>query len=147
MTRSLPGEGWYSLGWLGVLLWCGLCGYLLGWIYRRYVESDQSTFKTASYLMFLPVLIVAFRDGQIVTVFRQGIFFLAPIGMWILVARFFNVPMARDLRRILARRQTTIASAPGKTAEASPPAGNWQDLPPAVRRRRLALDAKRIGMA
>jgi hypothetical protein len=46
MTRSLPGQGWYSLGWLGVFIWCGLWGYGLGWIYRRYVESDQGSFRS-----------------------------------------------------------------------------------------------------
>lgn len=143
MTRSLPGEGWYSLGWVGVILWCGLCGYLLGWIYRRFVESDQSTIHTAAYLMFLPILIVAYRDGQIVTVFRQGIFFFTPIVLWMLVARYFRVPLARDMRRLAAWRRLTAD--PGAPGPAQALTAAELRLPPAVRRRRQLLAARRTG--
>lgn len=143
MTRSLPGNGWYAFGWLGVVIWCGLCGYLLGLIYRRFVESDQSTFKIAAYLMFLPILIVAYRDGQIVTVFRQGIFFFTPIVLWMLVARYFRVPLARDLRRLAAwRRSSADPGAPGPAQAVT--AADLR-LPPAVRRRRQLLAARRSG--
>jgi oligosaccharide repeat unit polymerase len=146
MTRSLPGEGWYSLGWIGVALWCGLCGYVLGWIYRRFVESSQGTFHTAAYLMFLPILIIGFRDGQLVTVFRQGIFYFAPIAMWVLIARYFHVPLARDLRRLDAnRRRLTNQNEAERPAGPEVEADRWHHLPPAVQRRRLALEASRAG--
>jgi oligosaccharide repeat unit polymerase len=141
MTRSLPGEGWYSLGWLGVMLWCGLCGYALGWIYRRFVMSEQSTFQTAAYLMFLPILIVAYRDGQVVTVFRQGIFFFTPIVLWMLVVRFFRIPSAHDLRQLAAWRRLTAKPGAAVPVEARQPVDSR--LPPAVRRRRQALEARR----
>ena len=144
ITRSLPGEGWYSLGWLGVVIWCGLWGYTLGWIYRRFVEGPQSTFKTAAYMIFIPILIVAFRDGQLVTVFRQGLFYLAPVVLWFYFAKYLGVPSAALVRAAAARRLRRSA---GSEPEAAPPLAA-QDrasatLPPAVQRRRAALNAVR----
>ena len=141
MTRSLPGQGWYSLGWLGVIFWCGLWGYVLGRIYRRFVEGAQGTFETAAYMVFLPILIVAFRDGQLVTVFRQGLFFFAPIVMWWLFARALGVPGVAAVRQMLAQRRRKngdIALASGGEQTTRAPAGD-AGLPPAVLRRRLAL--------
>ena len=69
MTRSLPGEGWYAWGWFGVIVWCGLWGYVLGLIYRKFVEGSQSAFKTAAYMIFVPILIIGYRDGTLVTMF------------------------------------------------------------------------------
>jgi hypothetical protein len=137
MTRSLPGAGWYSLGWLGVALVCGLWGWVLGLIYRRYAQGPQNTLQTVSYMIFLPILIIAFRDGQVVTIFRQGLFFYAPILLWIGFARGLKIPSAAAVRAAFRKRlrATGRAAVPALVAPAS--AG----LPPAVQRRRLALAA------
>lgn len=141
-TRSLPGNGWYAMGWLGVIITCGLWGYVLGLIYRRFVEGTQSTYQVAAYMVFLPILIVAYRDGMIVTVFRQGIFFMAPILLWIWIARFFNAPLAADIHKARALRAHNDARLNGPEAVAlarqPQPAGtNSRYLPPAVLRRRI----------
>lgn len=133
MTRSMPGEGWYSLGWAGVVAWCAFCGFALGTIYRRFVEGPQSTFKAVAYMIFLASLIVSYRDGQLVTVFRQGLFFMAPIVLWWLLARGLGVPALADVRAQLARH-AGFADGLGTLTTKAPPA-----LPPAVLRRRLAL--------
>jgi hypothetical protein len=141
MTRSLPGQGWYSLGWLGVFIWCGLWGYGLGWIYRRYVESDQGAFKTTAYMIFVPILIIAFRDGQLITVFRQGLFFFAPVVMWYWLARGAGVPSAAEMRSAAMRRlRRQRADGPDPQTDRTRDAGLAM-LPPAVRRRRAALAA------
>ena len=136
MTRSMPGEGWYSLGWAGVFVWCGLCGYILGYVYRRFVQSDQNAIQVAAYIMFLPILIVAYRDGQLVTVFRQGIFYLGPILIWLVLVKLFKVRLGADMRAIAARKRANLAA--DGTAEI-PANDKLHGLPAAVRRRRLAL--------
>ena len=145
-TWSLPGVGWMGLGWPGVIMLCGLWGYGLGWIYRKFAQSDQSAFKVAAYMCFMPIMVVAFRDGLILTVLRQGIFYMFPIVVWIGIARFFRVPMASDLRAAMARirRRQALHMAPGDApAKVDAPVVAVSDpldgLPPAVRRRRLAL--------
>jgi hypothetical protein len=129
MTRSLPGEGWFNLGWAGVVIWCGLWGWCLGFIYRRYVQGPQGAFHTLAYLTFLPILIIAFRDGILVTVFRQGIFYFAPILLLLVLARVYRIPSAARLRESFRLGRDRPASADSFATRA---------LPPAVRRRRLA---------
>lgn len=137
MTRSLPGEGWFALGWAGVAIWCGLWGWILGWLYRKFVEGPQSTIQVAAYMVFVPVLIVAFRDGQIVTVFRQGLFFMLPIGLWWFASRFAGVPAAAEVRALLRQKR-----ADGGPAQVQPvPMPAEAALPAAVLRRRRALAA------
>jgi len=131
-TRSLPGNGWYALGWLGVIINCGVWGYVLGLLYRRFVESDQSVVKVAAYLVFLPILVVAYRDGSPVTVFRQGIFFMFPILLWVFLGQ------RTALRPALSSRNS--GSAPVQTRRAS---GLTTELPAAVVRRRNRLEAQR----
>lgn len=145
MTRSLPGEGWFALGWLGVIIWCGLWGWALGSIYRRFAEGEQSAFQVAAYLAFLPVLIVAFRDGQIVTVFRQCLFYLAPVVLWHFAARGVGIPPLGQLRMILSKKSGDFLPRGMEAAPSERPVADNQDVPLAVRRRRLALRQQNSG--
>lgn len=146
MTRSLPGEGWYAWGWFGVIIWCGLWGYMLGLIYRKFVEGTQSAFKTAAYMIFVPILIIGYRDGTLVTIFRQGLFYLAPVGLWYLASQYFGVPSAAAMRAAAVRRlrRSVDSDAGGEPSlapllvQARPDAG-FAALPAAVQRRRAAL--------
>ncbi len=150
MTRSLPGEGWFAWGWFGVFIWCSLWGYVLGLIYRKFVEGTQSAFKTAAYMIFVPILIVGYRDGTLVTIFRQGLFYLAPVGLWYLISRYFGVPSAAAMRAAAVRRlrRSAAGDAGGETSPApssspAPPSERPDAalavLPAAVQRRRAAL--------
>lgn len=150
MTRSLPGQGWYSLGWLGVIIWCGIWGYALGAIYRRYVQGPQNVLHTASYMIFLPILLVAYRDGLLTTVARQGLFFLGPVVLWYLIARYLGVPTAQAMRSAYLRNmrrtgQAELTSIAAQSGTASTPSMRY--LPAAVMRRRLALAPHSDGAA
>jgi oligosaccharide repeat unit polymerase len=139
MTKSLPGQGWFSLGWAGVIIWCSLWGWTLGLIYRRFVESPQNSIKTAVFMMFLPIMLIAYRDGELVTVFRQGLFFIGPLVLWAWLARGIGIPTAQQARaaalRMLRRTDpATIETIPERL-------DGLEHLPPAARRRRLALEA------
>lgn len=103
MTRSLPGEGWFAFGWFGVVIWCGLWGQTLGWIYRKFAQSSQETLQTAAYMIFLASLIAAFRDGVLITVFRYNLFFLAPVALWFIIARMRGIATAQMLRNTAYR--------------------------------------------
>ncbi|WP_292974584.1 O-antigen polysaccharide polymerase Wzy [Novosphingobium sp.] len=123
-TRSLPGNGWYALGWLGVVITCAAWGYVLGLIYRRFALGPQRPIHVAGYMIFLATLIVAYRDGSPVTVFRQGIFFAAPVLLWYFLYARRN-PKRKASPQRLAGRALAAPTAPG--------------LPPAVARRRAML--------
>ncbi len=116
MTRSLPGQGWFFMGWFGVVIWCGLWGYGLGWLYRKFAEGPQNTLQTAAFMVFLPMLVVAYRDGSILTVFRQGLFFLGPIAIWLGLARLYSIPTAQALRSGGAAALAAVAAGRRRSA-------------------------------
>lgn len=154
ITRSLPGQGWFSLGWAGVIIWCGLWGYALGALYRRFVQGPQNTLHTAAYMIFLPILLIAYRDGLLTTVARQGLFFLGPVVLWYVMARYLGIPSAQTMRSAYTRKLRYLQQA-GELAEPSPVAGqsnpastvSMRRLPAAVIRRRRALAPHSEGAA
>lgn len=144
MTRSLPGEGWTQLGWLGVIIWCGLWGLALGTLYQKFTASSQTTFVVMAYMILMSTLVVVFRDGSLVTIMRQGIFYFAPILLWKLLAKQLGVPLATTLRAAADRRlrmANSIATALAVEAAAQPGERQSDHLPPAVLRRRTRLAA------
>ncbi len=148
MTRSIPGEGWYAFGWIGVIIWSSLWGAAMGDLYRRFALSKQTTMQTACYMAFVPSLIVGYRDGMLQSVVHSAGVYLAPIGVWYLLARGAAVPKADALRKAALRKlRRALAANPAPTSAiegASPPAAPAiaePHIPPAVRRRRAFLQS------
>jgi len=135
MTSTLAGVGWAGAGWVGVVFYCGLWGYALGWLYRKFATGPQTAFQTVAYMTLLSSLIVVFRDGGLLTLARHNMFFMAPILLWMLFARLYGVRSATEVRRLLAAR--------GNLPAAPLPERSAHGLPPAVLRRRAALAATR----
>ena len=140
MTISLPGEGWYSLGWLGVILWCGLWGALLGRWYERFASGQQSIYATLAYLTFFPVLIIGYRDGVLMSVLKQAFWYLTPVLLWYFFAR--KVLLVPSFETFWRRK--AVLQAAGENSSTTGPAGALRTslqaaLPPAVLRRRRAL--------
>lgn len=98
MTYSLPGNGWMQLGFLGVAIWSGLFGWLLGTIYNRFQRSRHGTPAVLAYAIFLPLSIQFFRDGLLLVLVQTSVFFLFPVWLVTKVARLSAIPMADELR-------------------------------------------------
>jgi hypothetical protein len=81
ITWTLIGEGWQSLGFAGVIVWCSLAGALWGAIYRWFVTRNDSMFVTLYYLLLLPLSVQWFRDGILLTLVKFPLFFLLPIAL------------------------------------------------------------------
>ena len=128
MTYSLPGNGWAQGGYFGVVLWCGLWGMALGAIYTRFARGLQGNFAVALYFSFLPIFVIAFRDGQLLTIVRTAVFYLSPILLWALAARAMGVQ--ETLRRLVIRPRRTAPKA--RLARRTPP--REPVLPPRARR-------------
>lgn len=142
MTLSVAGEGWYALGWLGVAIWSALFGLMTGTLYRKFVEGPQSAFQTSAYMVFMPSLIVGFRDGSLLSLIRSTGIYMIPILLWFALSRAFGMASIVQLRQALAERARRVRREPGSAAQ-KPTAVSVEpallQLPPAVRRRRLAL--------
>ena len=120
MTYSLPGYGWMQLGYFGVALWCALWGYCLGAIYSWFMRSRQGNFQVALYFAFLPIFIIAFRDGGLLTVLRTGVFYLSPVLVWMWVARAMGIPDPSDLVRRASRMVSRGRKSPSSAGAPSP---------------------------
>lgn len=114
MTYSLPGNGWVQLGFLGVMIWCGLFGWFFGWLYNRFQRSMHSNPAVLMYLLTLPLTLTFFRDGFLLTMIQTVAFFIFPVWLIVRFAKLTAVPLADDLRlmafRKIARRQPDIAA-------------------------------------
>ncbi|MDC7786713.1 hypothetical protein PQJ75_08260 [Rhodoplanes sp. TEM] len=87
ITFTVVGEGWQSLGYAGVVVWCLLGGLLWGGAYRLFVANVTSTFATLYYLLVLPVSLMWFRDGVLITLVQFPLSFVAPILLCQLLGR------------------------------------------------------------
>ena len=114
MTNSLPGEGWVQLGYLGVIVWCTLFGWLFGIAYNKFQRSQHGNPVLLTYLLFLPLSVTFFRDGFLLTIVQTAVFFLFPIWLIVKIARLSAVPLADEIRlmarRRAARKRPDVAS-------------------------------------
>lgn len=121
ITFSLPGVGWYELGWFGVVIWCGLWGWGLGRFYRWFVNGPQDTMSTAIYMVSFPLLVLAYRDGALLTVIRTVAFYAVPLLLIILMRKVLRLPTFREMAIMMMRMRGRAAqAAAGAAADAAP---------------------------
>jgi len=82
-TKSAVGDGWLSWGLPGVAITLALAGAGWGGLHRWYARRASDPMATAAYCCFLPVCVLYFRDGSLVTVARTGMWMLLPVVLWV----------------------------------------------------------------
>ena len=129
MTFSLPGAGWYELGWLGVVIWCGFFAWMYGKAYNKFQSSQQSVLAVLLYCSFAITALISFRDGIVLTILRQAVFYMMPVVVLGIAAHVFGT-----------RPGPPLFAGAGQTADL--------DLSPRERRRRRAteLDTADLGL-
>jgi len=137
MTRSLPGEGWYSLGYAGVFIWCALFGAAWGAFYEYFARGRPTNFRLLTYMVLLPLSILFYRDGVLVTMLRFGIFLVFPMIMLNLLARMLGIRQLRE-----APVSTIDVAGPPIDAANPPDSAPVQKLARAARAR-LAISARK----
>jgi oligosaccharide repeat unit polymerase len=129
MTSSLPGQGWMALGYVGVVLQCILFGLLYGYAYRILMERRQTNLLLLGYCVIAANTVVTFRDGALLTIARQSVFYLLPVLLTWAMMKAFGTPGAQRLRQYWIDRQ--------RGREQQDPRSDIH-LTPAQRRRKLA---------
>lgn len=133
MTYSLPGEGWSQLGWLGVIVWCALFGFLFGKGYAWFAQRQRGVVAALGYLLVLPHVVTFYRDGLLLTFVRTSWFFFLFVFLLAGFARLFGPGSSDNVEQVpdAPRRGRTRSAAllPG------PP---QQRLTPKARRRARA---------
>lgn len=102
MTRSLPGEGWTQLGIVGVILWCALWGFCLARFYEWFARGPKDPFRMTIYYGILSLMVVCYRDGQILSIMRYGLFIAGPLLLWVLA--YYLLPRGRRLAAFRVRQ-------------------------------------------
>nr|WP_282098636.1 O-antigen polymerase [Qipengyuania proteolytica] len=111
MTISMPGAGWMSLGYLGIVIQAAIFALLYGWIYQRLMMRTESAFARLLFALLVATSIVVFRDGIMLTFVRQLPFYIGPLAIvWAIV--WFTTPRLAS--------QPTLPHAPGLQAGSSP---------------------------
>lgn len=91
MTYSLPGSGWVELGWAGIVIMSVAFAWIYGKAYDRFMGATQTPFTMMLYCALAMSSIVAYRDGLILTIARQSLFYLAPVLMMQLLAKGYGI--------------------------------------------------------
>lgn len=116
LSMTVAGIGWYELGWIGVVIWSSLWGLALGRFYRWFATGPQDAFSVTFYMAVLPMFIVGFRDGTVLTVIRQTVFYIAPVLLIHGFARIYGIPNLGEIRMRMAaraKRQAALLEAAG----------------------------------
>ena len=95
-TRSLVGDGWMSLGWIGVSVMLALSGWLLGRAHRWFRRRQDAAFPVAAYCCLLPTSLLWFRGGNIVTAVELAMWMLLPVALWWGLARVLRHASDRE---------------------------------------------------
>ena len=94
-TYSVPGVGWMSWGWPGVVIQSALFALLFGALHRRMAAGPQTPVYVLVFALMIASTVVSYRDGTFLTVVRVLPFYIGPIAaMWLL-----SIPLTRQFGR------------------------------------------------
>jgi len=82
LTYSLPGDGWMSGGWTGVILTMALVGCILGWAHSLFWRHFSNNMVSFFYIIGFAVVPQWFRDGGI-SIFKFLLFTWLPSLLWL----------------------------------------------------------------
>jgi hypothetical protein len=89
LTTSLPGDGWMSFGWVGLVATMGLVAFILARLHRWFCRHRSDPFTVLIYCLFLPLTIQWFRDGGI-SIAKFTLFTVGPVILWRALARYLT---------------------------------------------------------
>ncbi len=115
MTPSLPGDGWMSLGWVGLIVTMGLVGLFLGRVHRWFWNNQANPRVVMAYCIFLPLTIQWYRDGGI-SIAKFALFSLTPIILWTIFSRVVDALLRQG-------RAARDPDRPGAAFRPRPPPG------------------------
>lgn len=88
MTASMPGIGWMSLGYVGIVIQSVIFALIFGALYRVLLTTSSSPLRRLTYALAIAMTVLGFRDGTLLTLFRTLPFYFGPLFMALLLARF-----------------------------------------------------------
>ena len=109
MTASLPGVGWMSLGYPGIIIQTLIFAAIFGYLYRWLLLGSNTPVARLAWSMVIAMAILGFRDGTLLTLLRNAPFYFGPL--------FLALGIARMLQPAAPRPRLAKAATPGETPE------------------------------
>lgn len=94
MTYSLPGAGWMSLGYLGIIIQAAFFAGLFATLYNRTLVWRDSAMGRVLFALVIAMAPLVFRDGILLTFLRNLPFFVGPFAVIYLLARISGLGRA-----------------------------------------------------
>jgi hypothetical protein len=82
LTFSLPGDGWSSGGWVGLIITMAAVGALLGWFHRWFWRNSRNSMVAVFYTTAAAMMIQWFRDGGI-SIAKFMLWSWLPLLIWL----------------------------------------------------------------
>ena len=124
MTASMPGIGWMSLGYPGIVIQASIFAIIFGGIYRLLLMRRGGPLARLAYALAIAMTVLGFRDGTLLTLLRTLPFYFGP---FLLALVFVRISRPTGIRDALLQQ------------EANTP--RFLEQTPAERRRALAAKA------
>ena len=124
MTASLPGVGWMSLGYAGIVIQTAGFAAFFAMLYNRWLVRRRNAAARLAYALSIATTVIAFRDGSLLTLVRLAPFYLGPLLLVLAFARMAGLGRSVPLR-----------------AAQPTPVSEFLRQDPAERRKALALQA------
>ena len=104
LTYSLPGDGWMSGGWIGLIITVGLAGTMLGLAHQWFWRHVGQNISTLFYLIGLAMLPQWFRDGNI-SIAKFLFWNLLPLFVWLGMTWLMGKRLVPAYSMVLPRSQ------------------------------------------
>ena len=91
MTASLPGIGWMSLGFPGIVIQALIFAAIFGMAYKFLLTMRGGPLAKLAYALVISMTVLGFRDGTLLTLVRTAPFYFAPFLLALALARFARV--------------------------------------------------------
>lgn len=95
MAISMPGAGWLSLGYFGVIIWSALFGWAYGTAYSRFATGQQGNLAVMIYGVVYSTALFAFRDGMLIMVIKLLFTFSLPLLILVPLVKIMNPSLLR----------------------------------------------------
>jgi hypothetical protein len=149
ITVSVPGTGWAAMGFVGVVIWSALFALLYGGAYRLFARSSGGNLTVITYVVFASTSVVAFRDGEFITILKVLQFYFVPVLVLLGISMYVKSRQGPPAVAATAarwesstpgqRRQLAAQAARSQAIDAAIPAADPRPLAPdSPRARRLA---------
>ncbi len=99
LTTSLPGDGWMSFGWVGLVVTMGVVAFVLARLHSWFCRHQSDPYTVLIYCLFLPLTIQWFRDGGI-SIAKFALFTVGPVILWRALARYLTSLKNRGRARV-----------------------------------------------